>query len=208
MQRQLWWLGHVIRMPSNRLPRNVLYGELLRGSGVTRVSCARGQKRRSASPPRATDVIRHVVSVSIGADERKISRGLVHFAHPGTMWHVGMLLWGMGCYKLPDGVWGEAPAANGFCFFCAMKRILWHKNVNYWRLVAGWTQGQNIGMRGWGLETSWLAKSAPIYAGMAITQYIHQPIPSGVVVVGVAPSPRYFQYEKKLCKKHFVQVLD
>ena len=63
-------------------------------------------------------------------------------------------------------------------------------------------------MRGWGLETSWLAKSAPIHAGMAITHYIHRPIPSGVLVMGVAPSPRYFQYEKKLCKKHFAQVLE
>jgi len=32
MQRQLRWLGHAIRMSSNRLPRRVLYGELLRGS--------------------------------------------------------------------------------------------------------------------------------------------------------------------------------
>jgi len=29
LQRQLWWLGHDIRMPSNRLPRRLLYGELL-----------------------------------------------------------------------------------------------------------------------------------------------------------------------------------
>ena len=31
MQRQLQWLGHVTRMPSNRLSRHVLYGELLQG---------------------------------------------------------------------------------------------------------------------------------------------------------------------------------
>ena len=31
LQRQLRWLGHVIRMLSNRLPRRLLYGELLIG---------------------------------------------------------------------------------------------------------------------------------------------------------------------------------
>jgi len=31
LQRQLRWLDHVIRMPSNRLPRRLLYGELLLG---------------------------------------------------------------------------------------------------------------------------------------------------------------------------------
>ena len=31
LQRQLRWLGHVIRTPSNRLPRRLLYGELLSG---------------------------------------------------------------------------------------------------------------------------------------------------------------------------------
>ena len=31
LQRQLRWLGHVIRMPSNRLPRRLFYGELLLG---------------------------------------------------------------------------------------------------------------------------------------------------------------------------------
>ena len=31
LQRQLCWVGHVIRMPSNRLPRRVLYGELVNG---------------------------------------------------------------------------------------------------------------------------------------------------------------------------------
>jgi len=31
LQRQLRWLDHVIRMPSNWLPRRLLYGELLIG---------------------------------------------------------------------------------------------------------------------------------------------------------------------------------
>jgi len=31
MQRQLRWTGHVIRTQSNRLPRRILYGELLSG---------------------------------------------------------------------------------------------------------------------------------------------------------------------------------
>ena len=38
-QRQLRWAGHVIRMPENRLPRHVMYGELTlgrRGVGALR----------------------------------------------------------------------------------------------------------------------------------------------------------------------------
>jgi len=31
MQRQLRWLGYVIRMPSYRLPRRLLYGALQQG---------------------------------------------------------------------------------------------------------------------------------------------------------------------------------
>ncbi|KAI8513757.1 hypothetical protein Bbelb_080810 [Branchiostoma belcheri] len=31
LQRQLRWAGHVIRMPGNRLPRHILYGELTNG---------------------------------------------------------------------------------------------------------------------------------------------------------------------------------
>ncbi|CAH1258397.1 WDR6 [Branchiostoma lanceolatum] len=32
LQRQLRWAGHIIRMPSNRLPRHILYGELSAGN--------------------------------------------------------------------------------------------------------------------------------------------------------------------------------
>jgi len=39
----------------------------------------------------------------------------------GTTRHVGMLLRGVECHKLPNGVWGEAPAGPAakvyFCFF-------------------------------------------------------------------------------------------
>ena len=40
MQRQLRWVGHVIRMLSNRLPRRILYSELQQGQR------AGGQKKR------------------------------------------------------------------------------------------------------------------------------------------------------------------
>jgi len=100
-------------------------------SGVTRVSCARGQKQRSAPPPspspRPTSRRCHVVSVSIDADVRKILRGLVHFEHPRHDETRGyVIIRGVGCHTLPAGVWG------------AMKCILGvgHKNANYCRLVA------------------------------------------------------------------------
>ena len=57
---------------------------------------------------------RHTISVSIGAEVRKILRRLVHFEHPRHDEDVGMLVRSVGCHKLPAGVWGEAPAANGF----------------------------------------------------------------------------------------------
>ena len=34
------------------------------------------------------------------------------------MRHVGVLLRGVGCHKLPVGVWGEAPTANGLARYC------------------------------------------------------------------------------------------
>jgi len=45
-------------------------------SGVTRVSCARGQKQRSAPPPRAMHQRRHVVSVV-----PKVRKIFIHFEH-------------------------------------------------------------------------------------------------------------------------------
>jgi len=41
MQRQLRWIGHVIRMKSNRLPRRILYSELQHGQRAPG-----GQKKR------------------------------------------------------------------------------------------------------------------------------------------------------------------
>ncbi|XP_076064992.1 uncharacterized protein LOC143039028 [Oratosquilla oratoria] len=32
--RQLWWIGHVIRMPECRLSRQILYGELRDGNAI------------------------------------------------------------------------------------------------------------------------------------------------------------------------------
>ncbi len=35
MQYQLWWTGHVIRMPNTRLPKQILYSQLKEGSRAT-----------------------------------------------------------------------------------------------------------------------------------------------------------------------------
>ena len=93
-----------------------------------------------------------MVSVSIGADVRKILRRFIHFEHPRhDETRIGMFLWGVGV-SLPDKVWGEAPAgpaANSFfVFFWRNETHSRHKNANYWRLVAGRAQGQNIGDEG------------------------------------------------------------
>ena len=45
MQRQLRWTGHVIRMPSNSLPRRIVYSKLLSGR-CRRHRHPRGQKKR------------------------------------------------------------------------------------------------------------------------------------------------------------------
>jgi len=49
MQRQLRWVGHVIRMQSNRLPRRILYSELQQGQRA-----AGGQKKRFYDQLKAT----------------------------------------------------------------------------------------------------------------------------------------------------------
>jgi len=49
MQRQLRWVGHVIRMQSNRLPRRILYSELQHGQRA-----AGGQKKRFSDHIKAT----------------------------------------------------------------------------------------------------------------------------------------------------------
>ena len=48
-QRQLRWLGHVIRMPSHRLPRRILYGQLHLGQ-----RSAGGQKKRLKDQMKST----------------------------------------------------------------------------------------------------------------------------------------------------------
>jgi len=49
MQRQLRWVGHVIRMLSNRLPRRILYSELQQGQRA-----AGGQKKRFSDQLKTT----------------------------------------------------------------------------------------------------------------------------------------------------------
>ncbi|KAK0135214.1 Craniofacial development protein 2 [Merluccius polli] len=49
LHRQLRWLGHIIRMPANRLPRQVLYGQLSQGP-----RSAGGQKKRYKDHVKAT----------------------------------------------------------------------------------------------------------------------------------------------------------
>jgi len=56
-ERQLRWTGHVIRMPENRLPRRVLYGELKEGRRSVGGQCERFKDclkatlKKSAIPP-------------------------------------------------------------------------------------------------------------------------------------------------------------
>jgi len=118
-----------------------------------------------------------------------------------------MLLRGVGCHKLPDVVWGEAPAANGFfVIFGAMKRILGHKM----RIIGDWwldePRAKILGMRA--RAYSRLAKSAPIgicrYGNYSLYSTAHTHWRRGHEAW---LPPRYFPHEK-VVQKHFVQVLE
>jgi len=57
-------------------------------------------------------------------------RRLVHFEHQGAMRHVGNLLRGVERHKVSGEIWGEAPAANSFCYFWLNETHFRTQNVN------------------------------------------------------------------------------
>ncbi|KAJ3606248.1 hypothetical protein NHX12_025768 [Muraenolepis orangiensis] len=107
-QHQLRWLGHVVRMPSNRLPRRVLYGQLHHGR-----RSAGGQKKRykdqlktalkkcKIRPEALEDVAadrntwRQLVQVVVGQLEPRVPP-CDGFAKPGQLYLESLddLLWG------------------------------------------------------------------------------------------------------------------
>jgi len=92
MQRQLRWLGHVIRMPSNRLPLYVLYGEHLHGS-----RSQGGQKKRFSDHTKATLKKWH-----IPADELNSGRREIHMARHLQGWSICFHDWVQpGCRRSP-----------------------------------------------------------------------------------------------------------
>ena len=62
-ERQLRWTGHVFRIPENRLPRHVLYGELKQGRRSVGGQCKRFEDclkatiKKNAIPPDQLEIL-------------------------------------------------------------------------------------------------------------------------------------------------------